>query len=52
MWGDEMQLQITSNMQHVKINVLKVAPNGEGIIHTFKPDTRLVIKAEEAGKNK
>ena len=41
MWGDEMQLQITSNMHQVQINVLKISPDGKGTVRSISPDLRL-----------
>ena len=50
MWGDQMQLQITANMQQVKINILKVTPSGKGNIHTIEPDIRLNTHNENTCK--
>ena len=43
MWGDHQQLQITSNMYNVKINILTINHNGQGSVlkEPFMPDPRL-----------
>ena len=46
MWGDEMQLQVTSNMHSMNINVLTISPAGEGTVRTILPDSRLNINSE------
>ena len=51
MWGDEMQLQITSNMHKIQINVLKVSTNGDTCIREINPDPRVINKEDIIDKN-
>ena len=52
MWGDEIQLQITANMHSLRINVLKISPDGEGTLNIILPDSRLDTNSDNTKEYK